>query len=406
MTLTVIDEQGDLTVEIIEKSDRTFSADGEPITLKTGQFKVNKAILTKASQTLLRMLAGPQWQESSQTLVSLGEGHVNVTEIWLKVIHNAKLEYTLPFPELWHLVQAIDYYELDLTEFKNFFATWYQRTNIILLKPRELLFPTWRFDHAKGFANWTKCLAYGMTGHITEGNPTDLYNYRLPSRLIRTLNRLSFKHQHTDSSTEQLNAAKGRLRTVLHRGLFKPCDHLFGATCRCRKVTLYDYQKHLYDIGVWPLETIFLKTSMGEILDNLQRFSYEAAPGACSSCKQNYNAIVAGVESQVRTYFDGLCLDCLDRSKPKLGDTDRDYWRHHKLSEDEWTSGCRFPHKQPTWYFSFNGRKEDRDRLAKEAASSKRDTRHRFHGHPDIEDEDDEFAWLAECMRSMGTRPS
>lgn len=111
---------------------------------------------------------------------------------------------------------------------------------------------------------------------------------------------------------------------------------------------------------------------MHEILNRLSNFRYEAKSSACGAhCRQNYNDMVSRVASHVRGYFDGLCLDCLDRSKPKLDDTNMDYWRHSKLKEDEWVRGCRFRHKQATWYFSFNGRKEDRDRLAKE---KKRDT--------------------------------
>lgn len=99
--------------------------------------------------------------------------------------------------------------------------------------------------------------------------------------------------------------------------------------------------------------------------------------------------MVKRIETRVRGYFDGLCLDCLDRSKPKLGDADKDYWRHATLKEHEWVRGCRFPHKQSTWYFSFNGRKEDRDRLIKEKGL---DTRRRggpSYDHDSNEDDSD-----------------
>lgn len=46
----------------------------------------------------------------------------------------------------------------------------------------------------------------------------------------------------------------------------------------------------------------------------------------------------------------------MDASKPKLGDADEDYWRHSKLGV-QWDLGCRVRHKQPTWYFSFLGRR-------------------------------------------------
>ncbi|KAL8897858.1 MAG: hypothetical protein Q9207_006987 [Kuettlingeria erythrocarpa] len=340
MDVTNIVDEIDLVVEVTETLD-----DG---TSNTARFGVSKAVLTKVSTVFLGMLVGAHWKERSQSLISLGDGRITVTEVWLRVMHKTSLVYNLHFPDLWHLVQAIDYYNLEVTAFNEWFAMWYQKANSIILKPAELLYPTWRFDHAKGFAQWTSFMVYNYTRHITEENPTMLIQYHLPSRLI-----------------QQLNAAKGRLRTVLFRGLWAPCHRLLNSSCTCRKATLYDYQQHLYSINVWPLETVFLHKSINEILENLTKFSYEAPAGACVLCRQNYKNIVTRVEENVSAYFDGLCLDCLDRSKPKTGDVDMDYWRHHELKEHEYTSGCRFPHRQPTWYFSFNGRKEERDRMAK-----------------------------------------
>ncbi|KAK0513132.1 hypothetical protein JMJ35_004118 [Cladonia borealis] len=346
MILTVIAEDGDLIVEVVQYSEDTWNANSNPVSEEIAQFRVDRNVLIKASQPLLKMLLDPKWKEANQSVLSLNEGRVVSTEIWLRVIHKATINVIVPFREIWHLVAAIDYYDLDITKFNPWFAAWYSECNTQLLKPRELLFPTWRFDHAKGFARWTRYLAYEEKGHITEANPAKLWSYHLPGRII-----------------QQLNAAKGRLRTVLHRGLFRPCEHLFSANCKCRKETLYDYQKHLVDIDVWPLETVFQRTPMNEILDRLEKFNFEAKLSACGACRRDYKSPVEETVEFVRYYFDGLCLDCLNRSKPKLKDPDMDYWRHHTLKEHEWITGCRFRHKQPTWYFSFMGRKEDRDRF-------------------------------------------
>ncbi|KAL9004687.1 MAG: hypothetical protein Q9188_002502 [Gyalolechia gomerana] len=254
------------------------------------RFRVNRDILKKVSQVFLGMLVGAHWKESLQTAVSLGEGHITVTEVWLRVVHNVKLIYNLLFPELWQLVEAIDHYDLDITAFNPWFATWHTQQPLPF-KPAELLFPAW----------------------------------------------------------QQLNAAKGRLRTVLFRGLWEPCHNLFETSCACKKETLYDYQNHLYSIHAWPLETVFFSASIREILDRLARFSYEAPTSACGQCQQDYKGIVARAVYRVQVYFDGLCLDCLDRSKPKTGHVDLDYWFHDKLREYEWVRGFRFPHGQPTW---------------------------------------------------------
>ena len=97
-----------------------------------------------------------------------------------------------PFTDMWHLVAAIDYYELDVTHFNDWFAAWYHKHNAELLNPRQLLFPTWRFNHTKAFAHWTRYVAYTGVGHVTERNPTKLYNYHLPSRIIRRFSAIKF----------------------------------------------------------------------------------------------------------------------------------------------------------------------------------------------------------------------
>ena len=88
----------------------------------------------------------------------------------------------------------------------------------------------------------------------------------------------------------------------------------------------------------------------------------------------------------VRRCFDGLCLDYLDSCKPKLGNSDMDYWLHATLKEYELVKGCRFLHKQPTRYFSFSGRKEERDRMVGKKNISGNE--HTCHYRRDSEDED------------------
>ena len=185
MTLTVISEAGDLIVEVVQCDGVMYGANGNRASQVVGQFKVDRNVLIKASQPLLKLLLDPRWKEATRSVVSIGEGRVASTAVWLQVIHKTIYDLTLPFEEMWHLVAAIDYYGLDVTIFKPWFAAWYAAHNPELLKARALLFPTWRFDHAKGFARWTRYLAYAVSGHITEANPAKLYNYHLPSRIIR-----------------------------------------------------------------------------------------------------------------------------------------------------------------------------------------------------------------------------
>ncbi|KAI4143396.1 MAG: hypothetical protein LQ341_002931, partial [Variospora aurantia] len=327
MDFVLIDENGELLVEVVQTGNDPSAKTGS----FTRRFQVNRDVLIKASPVLRAMLATICWKEGSSDVVSLGEGFVAVTELWLRVVHDVKLVRNLLFPEIWLLVQAIDYYALDIKLFKAWFADGYTRNAHLLVKPAELLFPTWRFDHAKGFAECTRDLAYREVRHITEPNPSNLIQYHLPMAQI-----------------QQMNAAKGRLRTILFLGLWKPCQTLFERSCTCRKATLYDYQAHLVDIGVWPLEKMFGANSINNILDKLTKFSYEAANIACHNCRQDYKTMIRKVIVRTRTYFDGLCLDCIDKSKPKTGDVDLDYWMHAKLEASDWSRGCRFVHDEPT----------------------------------------------------------
>lgn len=86
------------------------------------------------------------------------------------------------------------------------------------------------------------------------------------------------------------------------------------------------------------------------------------------------------VRRQVDEYFDGLCLDCMDRSKAKAQTHDTGYWLYDDMQWGEWSRHCRSNHGQPTWYFSFLGRREDRDRWVEwQKANNKRASLY----HPD-----------------------
>ena len=74
-------------------------------------------------------------------------------------------------------------------------------------------------------------------------------------------------------STEQINAARGRLKTILHRGLYDPVDRMLAeATCPYREKVLWQYFKALTETGAWPIESGPGKCGMRVLLDKLAAF--------------------------------------------------------------------------------------------------------------------------------------
>lgn len=128
-------------------------------------------------------------------------------------------------------------------------------------------------------------------------------------------------------------------------------------------MTLFCYERALYTIDVWPLERTMQRSSMTTIIERLNNFSFEAKKSACHSCRSDYKKIVVDAQSKTRSYFDGLCLDCMDITKPVTGDADMDYWQHNTLRESDLMHHCRITRHQPTWYFSFMGRRDVMDRF-------------------------------------------
>ncbi|KAH9906128.1 hypothetical protein F4778DRAFT_801419, partial [Xylariomycetidae sp. FL2044] len=106
--------------------------------------------------------------------------------------------------------------------------------------------------------------------------------------------------------------------------------------------------------------------------------------GMCSNCESSgvtsrarertergvhgaVSAILHGglIRERKRDAFDGLCLGCFQ--KFKFGDPDSDYWKHAK--NRRWDTGCGVYHGQPSWYFSFFGRREEMDTFLAEYGS-------------------------------------
>ncbi|KAL4915678.1 hypothetical protein BDW62DRAFT_212532 [Aspergillus aurantiobrunneus] len=283
-------------------------------------FQVERERLS-ASDHFRTMLRG-SWRESTTELITLHEDKILAMEILFNGLHDTLgsiASTKVLMATVWYLILACDKYEVEFREgpLKAWFIGWYKQEKINPDFERQVLYPCYEFDYAPGFQEVTRYFAYHSKYHIMEHKPIDLFVLHLPQRVI-----------------QQLNAARGRLRNVLHNGLF---DH----------ITVFDHFRELERIKVWPLEnTMKKKASINDILTNLKQFdsSRIRAPGTGTTSNGNQCTLNPG-----QGVFDGLCLDCMSVTKTlqEGRDPDHEYWQNCEKSI--WDLYCRINHGEPTY---------------------------------------------------------
>ncbi|KAG2412945.1 hypothetical protein HFD88_010504 [Aspergillus terreus] len=332
-----VTENGNRTITVNEyETIWGVGSKKERLLKQSETFDVDSNILIEKSSYFTSMFRG-RWREASAP-IDLEDTRPRSMEIWLRAFHGS-LD-GLPLESWFDLQQKKDergeYDDLDDNEFE-----------------KRLLYPCFKFDCAVGFQTITKQLVYDVDGHIEERNPTHVFQMHLPARVI-----------------QQLNAARGRLRAILHRDLFDQIKLIVDYdSCACKALTVYHYEHELRRIGVWPLEETAWKLSINTMLERLGRFDEErmrkriagdvGEKRLCRLCNQSWGQVVKKAADVVRKYFDGLCLDCMDTSKSMTGlkEYHDDYWQHNEV-RNRYDSLCRIRHGEPTWYFSFMGRRE------------------------------------------------
>ncbi|EME80059.1 uncharacterized protein MYCFIDRAFT_14959, partial [Pseudocercospora fijiensis CIRAD86] len=215
-----------------------------------------------------------------------------------------------------------------------------------------LLYPAFIFGHRGAFAQATKYLVYHNTGsYIPDHQPREFI-------LEPPANAPSLHMpQHI---MHQINAARARLKTILHRALYTPIDRLLKeARCNCAPTILYNYESSLARTGVWPLESKLMSDSVISAIHDLRAYDgkqWQIQTCGSLACTFDFDKIVITAREEIGNYFTGLCLDCMTASKG--ADADEKYWSHSKPGVN-WDQGCAVSHGQPSWYFSFMGPRED-----------------------------------------------
>ncbi|PYI16945.1 hypothetical protein BO99DRAFT_424316 [Aspergillus violaceofuscus CBS 115571] len=331
----------------------------------------NRATLINECQYFQNMLTGHRWMESDSDSITLQNDHIVAMEILLRKLHGtlgAMSVTEVSVADVWHLVLACDKYGLNPKELRGWFASWakHAATQIDTLYGRDeriyyrqTLYPSWATDHAALFAEATQSLVYRSETHITERNPTKVDRMHLPPRIL-----------------QQMNAVRGRLRNIAHKGLFDRIARILQvSSAPCCERTVFEFFRELQRISVWPFEDCMRHCSIDDLVFRMKRFDASKMRGYtdpetkkpvdCCFCEHDWKAVVAGAAKRVEAYFDGLCLDCMDLTKNlhKGGDRDRDYWAY-MLPRDRYDKDCRIKHGEPTWYFSFMGRREKKGLIA------------------------------------------
>ncbi|KAF2654408.1 hypothetical protein K491DRAFT_679674 [Lophiostoma macrostomum CBS 122681] len=344
-TVTIVPDS-DLTILVLGPKDnngkRTSTA-----------FKVKSDVLKEKSQHFRSNIKFNKTGGFNH--IRLEDDEIKAMRICFKLLHSTDEEEAIPevvirnitIAEIWGLVVACDkcFFDDELEPpLISLFEKWYD-ANVDMTKmhedyARQLALPCVFFDHAEGFAAITKWLAYNCDGHISEKRPINL----------------KWKHMHLcpPDFVGPMNQARGRLKTVLHNGIWTAVGALLKKRdCDCGQLEPIRSRRH------------FPKTSLNGIMGWLDIFNTSVSQVGCSGCDVNWTQEVVQAKRVTSRYFDGLCLDCMNKSRPKRKDTDEDYWQYLNSVDGRWDSNCRIRHGEPTWYSSWCGRDEHRQRLMK-----------------------------------------
>jgi hypothetical protein len=235
-------------------------------------------------------------------------------------------------------------------------------------------------------------LTYKIEGHVGEKRVEgrQVYHPRLDHRITRMLH-LKIGLAPTTSMTthtEQLNAARGRLRTISYRDLYAPVKEMLEDEknhCLYKEIMLWAYLKALEQTGAWPSERVLHGNSIEVIMKQINdKFKctdpHPNGTESCFRCEGHFNIDVKKAIECTRGYFDGLCLSEKQFYKPfnvnyakilrqtvsagyssKSGGKDKDHCEYLPAKKCAFMHGfgscydkrCRFAHGEPSWYFSF-----------------------------------------------------
>ncbi|KAI0115833.1 hypothetical protein GGR51DRAFT_502229 [Nemania sp. FL0031] len=412
---------GDLELIVRERDyDQVAAQDGRRQLKKSVVMMASRACIQRYTSLLDTKAANHGRQEGSRLIID-NESIVAV-KVWMEVFHRqTPHDMNITIRDVWWAIHFGNKYLLERKEgaeltnqdvededalkpAKNMslLSDWFTRYYNIhekyfkgkddrgKLRAFSVLAPAYWFDCPQIFLDITRHIAYNTAGHIENDNPTkciDQYMRGVPNRAL-----------------SQLSAARGSQRGRLEKFLPHASPPCLNHEGQCLDVIVFSHKQSLLKTGIKSLFSLAdRKRTLNELLDNLDEYEFSLtiintgshhsngpvtplwSTKLCRDCTgiplaRKAESLTSGVlaaSRSVRKNFGGLCLDCMHKFKTE-GDDD-DYFRHDEPGKHD--QGCRVEHGQPTWYFSYMGRKElmlrHQGRLAEERRKKKQELRER-----------------------------
>ncbi|KAL5397809.1 hypothetical protein PMIN03_008740 [Paraphaeosphaeria minitans] len=354
LQITVVAD-GDFVIQLTPAAkplaEKTINA--TPKRTRVVQFRVSRTVLNKSS-SFFQTILGNRPNLANVTFENKGNGFGYALEIWLRALHNGA--HTLPnnlkathIERAWVAIgvgEQFGFAPHHIDKIKPWFLECYQIALNGGLSPFVaccLAFPCSVFDHAEGFMKLTKYLAYHTNGTIFTHNPSSFHALNQDARIL----------------DGPLTTARAHIQSILDKELNFALEKLHQATCTCRKETAFDYEDALRALDCWPIDRAVQKYPLAEIIDELDKFEFSPKTINCDSgaCAHDFKNSVNIAIRKAKFAFDGLCLDCMERSNidHMEGQTRQAFLEKNSPFKGCWDIDCRYGHGRASWYYSWMG---------------------------------------------------
>lgn len=106
-------------------------------------------------------------------------------------------------------------------------------------------------------------------------------------------------------------------------------------------------------LDCWPIDRAVQKYPIADIIDELDKFEFVSKATNCESgaCTHDFKNSVNIAIRKAKFAFDGLCLDCMERSQIEHVDsqTRQAFLEKNSPFKGCWDIECRFGHGRASW---------------------------------------------------------